>query len=376
MHTDIADPGLGFDAQLFKQMCKPDVWRWLVHDQPHRPLFRMRTDVDDAMRKTLITHLWHRDQQLAAKVHMGLFVHIAIMTACSVTRKHDLNSARHNVSSISNVIAYLDPMKPLVPILAIAACAVPLGAAADPFAHVAKVEVLPGWQTQDGTHMAGLQVTLAPGWKTYWRAPGDAGIPPQFSWAGSDNIAGAAFHWPTPEVIDQNAMRAIGYHGGMVLPIELIPNTAGAPITLSGEISMGICEDICIPVTLPFEAVLPPDGGRDTAIAAALLNQPLTAAEADVAAATCIMRPGTDSMQVTATVTMPPAGENETVVIETANPKIWVSPADVMRDGDRLYATVDMMHVTGSDFAIDRSGVRITVLGSNYAVDVQGCSAQ
>ena len=41
---------------------------------------------------------------------------------------------------------------------------------------VAQLDVLPGWETRNGTHMAGLRITLAPGWKTYWRAAGDAGI--------------------------------------------------------------------------------------------------------------------------------------------------------------------------------------------------------
>ncbi|MFY8145805.1 MAG: protein-disulfide reductase DsbD domain-containing protein, partial [Rhodobacter sp.] len=57
-------------------------------------------------------------------------------------------------------------------------------------------EVLPGWRTEQGTHMAALRLTLAPGWKTYWRSPGDAGIPPLFNWSGSQNLSGVRVHWP------------------------------------------------------------------------------------------------------------------------------------------------------------------------------------
>ncbi len=41
-------------------------------------------------------------------------------------------------------------------------------------------QVLEGWVRADGTRMAAVQLDLEPGWKTYWRAPGDAGIPPSF----------------------------------------------------------------------------------------------------------------------------------------------------------------------------------------------------
>ncbi|MGB3147735.1 MAG: protein-disulfide reductase DsbD domain-containing protein, partial [Paracoccaceae bacterium] len=68
-----------------------------------------------------------------------------------------------------------------------------------------------GWQTPQGTYMTALQLTMAPGWKTYWRAPGDAGIPPEFTWKGSDNIGAVAFHWPRPEVVVVGGYRTIAY---------------------------------------------------------------------------------------------------------------------------------------------------------------------
>lgn len=249
-------------------------------------------------------------------------------------------------------------------------------AQAGPLDQVAQLDVIPGWVTSDGTHMAGLRVTLRPGWKTYWRAPGDAGIPPQFSWAGSENIASAQFHWPTPEVLDQNLMQTIGYHDSLVLPVELFPREAGAPITLAGEVLIGVCEDICVPVTLSFNALLPFDGRRDGAVTAALLNQPRSASEAGVTAVTCAVRPSDNGLEVAATLHMPSAGGAETVVIETQNPEVWVSQSDVTRDGDQLHATVDMIHVTNSSFALDRSDVRITVLGTDHAVNIQGCNSE
>src|SRR6056297_1113481 len=77
-------------------------------------------------------------------------------------------------------------------------------------ADVVRAEVLPGWTTGAGTRMAALRLTLAPGWKTYWRAPGDAGIPPAFDWSGSRNLKGVAFHWPAPDVFQSYGIRTIG----------------------------------------------------------------------------------------------------------------------------------------------------------------------
>jgi DsbC/DsbD-like thiol-disulfide interchange protein len=245
---------------------------------------------------------------------------------------------------------------------------------AGPFDGLAKIDVISGWQTASGTHMAGLRVTLRPGWKTYWRAPGDAGIPPQFSWNGSQNIATAQYHWPTPDVFDQGGMQSIGYHDSLILPIELTRADPSAPIQMSGEIIIGVCEDICVPVTLPFAAELPNDGRRDGAITASLLNQPISAIEGGVQSVTCTILPAQDGLLLTATLTMPNAGGPETVVIEAGNPEVWVSQADIVRSGPTLQATVDMIHATNGSFALDRSAVRITVLGSKYAVDVRGCT--
>ncbi len=255
-----------------------------------------------------------------------------------------------------------------------ALCLLAAPASAQTLDDIVRLDVLPGWRTADGTHVAGLQITLAPGWKTYWRAPGDAGIPPQIDFAASNNVGSARFIWPVPEVFDQSGMRSIGYTDGVVVPVELTPNAQGE-MTLTGMLDIGVCEEICIPVRLPFDLTLPAQGQRDPVIVASLVNRPLTAAEASVTAATCAVSPNADGLTLTATLSMPQAGRIEEVVIEAGDPLVWVSEPDVARSGGQLTATVDMVHVSGGGFALDRSAVRVTVLGSDHAVDIQGCSA-
>ena len=90
-------------------------------------------------------------------------------------------------------------------LIALALALTPLAAAqAESFdmADIVQAEVLPGWRTPSGTWMAALHLTLSPGWKTYWRVPGEAGIPPLFDIAASTNIAALAVHWPTPHVFE------------------------------------------------------------------------------------------------------------------------------------------------------------------------------
>jgi len=258
-------------------------------------------------------------------------------------------------------------------ILSIFAALLAGAASAGPADNVATVDVLPGWRTAQGTHMAALRITLQPGWKTYWRAPGDAGIPPMIDFGASDNVASAQFHWPTPQVMDQSGMRSIGYEDGVVVPVELTPSADGS-LRFAGDLVIGVCDEICVPVQATFDATLPDVGQRDSAIVASLINRPSTAAEAGVTAATCAITPMDDGLTVQATLTLPYTGGSEVVVIEANDPYVWVSEADVTRSGDQLVATSDMIHASADSFALDRSALRFTVFGTDAVVDIQGCN--
>ena len=114
--------------------------------------------------------------------------------------------------------------------LASLAAATPL--AANPYSDHVSVRLLSGWQQADGSHLAGLELRLAKGWKTYWRSPGDAGVPPLFSWDGSGNVASVDVIWPRPEVFYQNGLRSIGYSDHVVLPLRIQPKGDGASLAV------------------------------------------------------------------------------------------------------------------------------------------------
>lgn len=259
------------------------------------------------------------------------------------------------------------------PLLGALVLATPLWA--NPYADVVDVDILPGWRTDHGTHMAGLRITLAEGWKTYWRAPGDAGIPPSFDWSGSENISGVAMHWPVPEVDHSNGMRSIVYHDQIVIPMEFRLPEGDATAQIAARMQIGVCEEICVPFDLSFEATLLPDGGRDAQIMAALLDRPRSAAEAGVGAVTCALQPTENGFRVTTRITMPPMGSAEAVVIEAGDPRVWVSEPDTRRENGALVAVANMIHADSTGFALNRSEMRITVLAGGQAVDIRGCSA-
>ncbi|WP_299969821.1 protein-disulfide reductase DsbD domain-containing protein [uncultured Roseobacter sp.] len=265
-------------------------------------------------------------------------------------------------------------MKSLRLALALAGLTALPATAQDSFELPVSAQVLPGWTQADGTRVAALHLSLDPGWKTYWRAPGDAGIPPSFDWKGSRNVETVAVSWPTPIVFRENGMRSIGYAGELVIPLHMRTRDADAPVHVQLTMDLGICSDICIPHRLTFDETLaPPDTRPTPAIAAALAQSPFSAREAGVTAATCRVQPTQDGLQIEARVTVPPAGGEEVMVIEPGLPDIWVSEPDTRRSGGELIAVSEMIHVDGGPIALDRSAVRLTVLGSEHAVDIRGC---
>ena len=255
--------------------------------------------------------------------------------------------------------------------------ALPTFAPAQTMEAVTSARLLPGWRMEDGTHMAAVELRLAPGWKTYWRAPGDLGIPPRFDWRASRNLAGIDIRWPTPQRIRQGNDVTVGYADVMVLPLHVLAQDAAGDVRLRGTVDLGVCRDVCMPLTLRFDADLEADAtARDGRIAAALADRPLSAAEAGVRAVSCTVAPGEPGqLTLRAEMTLPPTGDPEMAVIEAGDPSLWIAQPKLSRSGDRLIAETRLIHSGGRAFALDRSKLRLTILGTQQVVDIKGCPA-
>ncbi len=107
-----------------------------------------------------------------------------------------------------------------------------------------------------GRYRAVAEIALADGYKTYWREPGDSGVPTTFDWAGSGNVADVQVRYPAPERFFDGSGHAIGYLRTVRFPLEVAPAAAGRPVELRLDVDFGVCREICIPEQATVTATL------------------------------------------------------------------------------------------------------------------------
>jgi DsbC/DsbD-like thiol-disulfide interchange protein len=131
-----------------------------------------------------------------------------------------------------------------------------------------KVRLVSGTVAIDGAPalVAGVQLRMDPGWKTYWRNPGDSGVPPTFDWTGSKNLKRAEVLYPAPHRFAAAGGTAIGYDDQVVFPVKLTPERDGEPIELKLAFAYGLCKDLCIPNEVNLGLTLGGDVGKGDAL--------------------------------------------------------------------------------------------------------------
>ena len=274
----------------------------------------------------------------------------------------------------------LNPMRRLPFLLAALAAATPALADGPVTAAqgLARVALLDGWRQPGGARMAAVEITLAPGWHTYWRVPGEVGIPPDFDWSASRNLASVAYEWPRPVVFDNAGLPGIGYVGKLVLPILLTPEAADQPIDVALHLFFGVCGDICVPAEATVTGRIDPGAPPEAAerITAALADRPRSAAEAGVVAVTCVLAPARAGFELTTEVTFgqPPAAD-QVAVIESSRPDVWIGPPTSETVGRTVTSRAPLEPAAGTAAVLDRSGLRMTLFGAAGAVDIRGCAA-
>ena len=124
--------------------------------------------------------------------------------------------------------------------------------------------------------MGGVAFQLQPGWKTYWRTPGDSGVPPRFDFSKSENVEAVTVLWPAPMKFDDGAGGySLGYNNQVVLPLRIVAKSADKPVTLRADINYAVCEKLCIPVEASAElAIASVASTEDSALFAALDTVP------------------------------------------------------------------------------------------------------
>ncbi len=244
-------------------------------------------------------------------------------------------------------------------------------------AEVSRVTLVDGWTLDNGNRMIGVRIDMDPGWKTYWRAPGGNGIPPQFDFSRSRNLGDTRVYWPRPSIFHDYGVRTIGYRDSVVFPVELTPQRPGSPITLDLNLFYGVCEEVCIPAEARLTGDLAAGdiAGRD-AIQAALDIRALTAAEAGVTGIVCRLRPSNDRYDLTAEVSYSGTPDAEAVaVFETGSELIFITPTATQADTRTLRIAAVLDYYGDGMLALDRSAIRLNLLAPSRSIEISGCPA-
>ena len=174
--------------------------------------------------------------------------------------------------------------------------------------------------------LGGIAFQLQSGWKTYWRTPGDSGVPPRLDFSKSENIEAVTVLWPAPTKFDDGAGgHSLGYRNEIVLPLRIVAKNPDKPVTLRADINYAVCEKICIPVDasaeLSFNSVA---STEDSALFAALdtVPKPANVGDPNPLSIRDIKREGTSTVLVDVVT---PDARNVNLFVEGPTPD-WSLP--------------------------------------------------
>lgn len=235
----------------------------------------------------------------------------------------------------------------------------------------ARVRLISAGVDVNGRLAGGIEIELAPGWKTYWRTPGAAGIAPQVDFSASTNVKDVAISYPVPHRYDDGYAVTNVYEGRTILPLAIAMGDATAPLDLRLSLDIGVCEEVCIPEHFDAELTVPP-GDDDAAAAAALagVRQQLPGPpEPGVLGVESFARSGgsDDKPVFDFTLDVPDAKDTEIFV---EGPADWYARVPELVSGDKGRATYQVtFDRLGADTPIDGAKVTVTIITADRAVE-------
>ncbi|MGF1503383.1 MAG: protein-disulfide reductase DsbD domain-containing protein [Paracoccaceae bacterium] len=237
-----------------------------------------------------------------------------------------------------------------------------------------QVALVPGRLSADGVRVAGLRLRLAPGWKTYWRHPGETGIPPRLEWSGSTNLVKADLLWPRPIVFESFGATTLGYGGEVLLPVRLTPRDPSQTIGLRLDLTLGVCREICILEEREISVAWPPELIEGVgAVADGLATVPGSGRDLGLQEVRCRLRPDGGALAFAAELRFShPLGDAKVIV--EGPPDTWAHNVQSRSDGPRLLVDARLERLTPESW-VTREDIRLTVLTTGRAADVRGCLA-
>jgi DsbC/DsbD-like thiol-disulfide interchange protein len=237
--------------------------------------------------------------------------------------------------------------------------------------HSSRARLVAGGGTP-AAPVAGVQIELDGGFKTYWRTPGEAGLPPAFDWSKSVNVESVEVLWPAPARFEDPGGIVYGYQGSALLPVRVRPQDPAKPVSLALKLDYGVCKDICIPVQAELSLKLPKGASSatrsmiDGALARVPRPQPLKA-EGELSILG-IEPTGADGEPRLAVSVKVPAGSSPRLFVEP--PESWfllATPTVKAReDGTRIFLVEVLERPTDAAGPID---LRLTLVAGDKAVE-------
>ena len=174
--------------------------------------------------------------------------------------------------------------------------------------------------------LGGISIELQAGWHTYWRTPGDSGVPPRFDFSTSENVEAVTVMWPAPMKFDDGAGgTSLGYTRQIVLPLRIVAKNSDKPPILRAEINYAVCEKLCIPVEASIElAFASVASTEDGALSAALdtVPKPATIGDPNPLTIRDVKREGKTNVLVDVAA---PGGKDVSLFVEGPTPD-WALP--------------------------------------------------
>ena len=220
---------------------------------------------------------------------------------------------------------------------------------------------------------AGVEVRLKAGWHTYWRYPGDAGVPPRFDFAGSDNVKAVTVLWPAPQRIPEQGLVAIGYVRDVIWPLAIVPQNPAKPVTLRLKLDYAVCEKLCVPAEGKAELMVKDGSSADAALATALAKVPKQVAlgEGSPLAIRAVRREGDGSRSRVVVDVAVPAGADVALFAEGPAPD-WALPVPMAVAGAPAGLRRFAFELDGAPpgAKYDGASITLTAVAGEHAIEV------
>ena len=219
--------------------------------------------------------------------------------------------------------------------------------------------------------LGGIAIQLQPGWKTYWRTPGDSGVPPRFDFSKSDNVEAVTVLWPAPMKFDDGAGGfSLGYKKLVVLPLRIAVKNTDKPVTLRADISYAVCDKLCVPVDaraeLAFASVASTeDGNLSDALNA--VPKPATVGDPNPLTIRDVKRDGKANVLVDVSA---PDGRDVSLFVEGPTPD-WALPVPKLIEGGPAGVKRFVFELDGlpTGASADGAALKLTLVSGDKAYE-------